>query len=101
MIYRFLILLFILDFVLQIQHPRSNLDRFDLVITPHHDYYPLTPHAQEQVPKFLRRWITPRDPPDRHVVCSITIHCVQKFALFEKHPCFNISLVYYLVVSLC
>lgn len=100
-IYRFLILLFILDFVLQIQHPRSNLDRFDLVITPRHDYYPLTPHAQEQVPKFLRRWITPRDPPDKHVVCIMTKHCVQKFALFEKLPCLNSSLVYYWVVSLC
>ncbi|KAF2307661.1 hypothetical protein GH714_030662 [Hevea brasiliensis] len=53
----------------EIQHPRSRLNRFDLVITPHHDYYPLTPHAQEQVPWFLRRWITPREPPDRRVVC--------------------------------
>uniref|UniRef100_A0A2C9V9R2 Mitochondrial fission protein ELM1 n=1 Tax=Manihot esculenta TaxID=3983 RepID=A0A2C9V9R2_MANES len=54
-------------FVVQIQHPRSRLNRFDLVITPHHDYYPLTPQAQEQVPWFLRKWITPREPPDRHV----------------------------------
>lgn len=61
--------LFSFEIVLQIQHPRSRLNRFDLVITPHHDYYPLTPQAQEQVPWFLRKWITPREPPDRHVVC--------------------------------
>lgn len=28
-----------------ITHPRSGLDRFDLVITLRHDYYPMTPHA--------------------------------------------------------
>ena len=83
-IFRPLVLFLILAFVLQIQHPRSNLNRFDLVITPNHDYYPLTPHAQEQVPRFLRSWITPREPPDRHVVCIMTIHCVQNFILFEK-----------------
>lgn len=54
--------------ILQIQHPRVHLNRFDMVITPRHDYYPLTPHAQEQIPWFLRRWITPREPPDGHVV---------------------------------
>ncbi|KAF8397936.1 hypothetical protein HHK36_016862 [Tetracentron sinense] len=58
-------------FVVQIQHPRSHLNRFDLVITPRHDYYPLTPHAQEQIPRFLRRWITPREPPDSHVVLTV------------------------------
>ncbi|KAJ8899623.1 hypothetical protein K2173_018597 [Erythroxylum novogranatense] len=58
-------------FVVQIQHPRTRLNRFDLVITPHHDYYPLTPHAQEQIPWFLRRWITPREPPDRHVILTV------------------------------
>ncbi|XP_062172654.1 mitochondrial fission protein ELM1 [Alnus glutinosa] len=69
-------------FVVQIQHPRSNLDRFDLVITPRHDYYPLTPHAQEQVPKFLRRWITPRDPPDKHVVLTVgALHQIDSAAL--------------------
>jgi hypothetical protein len=52
----------------QIQHPRLNLNRFDLVITPCHDYYPLTPEAQEQIPWFLRSWITPREPPDSNVV---------------------------------
>jgi mitochondrial fission protein ELM1 len=101
-VFRFLILFLILGFVLQIQHPRSNLNRFDLVITPHHDYYPLTPHAQEQVPRFLRKWITPREPPDRHVVCIMTIHCLQKYNLFQKLlSYFNISLVYFCVVSLC
>lgn len=58
-------------FVVQIQHPRSHLNRFDLVITPKHDYYPLTPQAQEQIPRFLRSWITPREPPDSHVVLTV------------------------------
>ncbi|CAL0332143.1 unnamed protein product [Lupinus luteus] len=58
-------------FVVQIQHPRLHLNRFDMVITPHHDYYPLTPQAQKQVPKLLRRWITPREPPDSHVVLTM------------------------------
>ncbi|KAL5575919.1 hypothetical protein UlMin_017618 [Ulmus minor] len=58
-------------FVVQIQHPRLNLNRFDLVITPHHDYYPLTPKGQEQIPRFLRKWITPREPPDRNVVLTV------------------------------
>ncbi|PPD97187.1 hypothetical protein GOBAR_DD05786 [Gossypium barbadense] len=57
--------------ILQIQHPRSQLNRFDLVITPRHDFYPLTPQAQEQVPQFLHRWITPREPPDRHVILTL------------------------------
>ncbi|CAN1251985.1 Mitochondrial fission protein ELM1, partial [Linum perenne] len=56
--------------VAQIQHPRSHLDRFDLVITPHHDYFALTPEGKEQVPKFMRRWITPQEPPDEHVVLT-------------------------------
>jgi hypothetical protein len=60
---------------MQIQHPRSDLSRFDLVVTPQHDYYPLTPQAQEQVPRFLQRWITPREPPDEHVVCIKTLYC--------------------------
>ncbi|KAF8098914.1 hypothetical protein N665_0256s0044 [Sinapis alba] len=57
-------------FVVQIQHPRSQLNRFDMVITPRHDYYPLTPEAQEQVPRFMRSWITPREPPQDHVVLT-------------------------------
>ncbi|XVF07616.1 hypothetical protein REPUB_Repub06bG0154500 [Reevesia pubescens] len=69
-------------FVVQIQHPRSQLNRFDLVITPHHDYYPLTPHAQKQIPWFLRRWITPREPPDRHVVLTVgALHLADAAAL--------------------
>ncbi|KAL5132033.1 Mitochondrial fission protein ELM1 [Glycine soja] len=67
-----------LVFVVQIQHPRSHLNRFDMVITPHHDYYPLTPEGQKQVPKFLRRWITPREPPDSHVCCHYMARCVCK-----------------------
>ncbi|GLJ53925.1 hypothetical protein SUGI_1152140, partial [Cryptomeria japonica] len=58
-------------FVVQIQHPRYKLNRFDLVVTPHHDFYALTPSGQEQVPRFLRNWITPREPPDRHVVLTV------------------------------
>ncbi|KAK7342015.1 hypothetical protein VNO80_24956 [Phaseolus coccineus] len=58
-------------FVIQIQHPRSLLNRFDMVITPKHDYYPLTPEGQKQVPRILRSWITPRDPPDSHVVLTM------------------------------
>ncbi|CAK9140187.1 unnamed protein product [Ilex paraguariensis] len=69
-------------FLVQIQHPRSHLNRFDLVITPRHDYYPLTPQAQEQIPWFLRRWITPREPPDRHVVLTVgALHKVDSIAL--------------------
>ncbi|KAL6514339.1 hypothetical protein OROHE_019081 [Orobanche hederae] len=58
-------------FLVQIQHPRSRLDRFDLVITPQHDYYPLMPEAQKQIPFFLRRWVTPRKPPDKRVVLTV------------------------------
>ncbi|XP_057784760.1 mitochondrial fission protein ELM1-like [Salvia miltiorrhiza] len=58
-------------FLVQIQHPRSRLHRFDLVITPQHDYYPLMPEAQEQIPLFLRRWVTPRKSPDKHVVLTV------------------------------
>ncbi|KAK9727028.1 hypothetical protein RND81_05G253300 [Saponaria officinalis] len=58
-------------FVVQIQHPRTRLDRFDMVITPKHDYYPLTPQAQAQIPRFLRSWITPREPPGRNVVLTV------------------------------
>ncbi|KAF5939816.1 hypothetical protein HYC85_020983 [Camellia sinensis] len=69
-------------FVVQIQHPRSQLNRFNLVITPRHDYYPLTPEGQEQIPWFLRRWITPREPPDRHVVLTVgALHQADSTAL--------------------
>ncbi|XWS71449.1 hypothetical protein CRYUN_Cryun03dG0138900 [Craigia yunnanensis] len=69
-------------FVIQIQHPRSQLNRFDLVITTCHDFYPLTPQAQEQVPRFLHRWITPFEPPDRHVVLTLgALHQIDSAAL--------------------
>ncbi|XP_055812342.1 mitochondrial fission protein ELM1-like isoform X2 [Solanum dulcamara] len=58
-------------FTVQIQHPRSRLNRFDLVITPRHDYYPLTPEGQKQIPWLLRRWITPRTSPERHVILTV------------------------------
>ncbi|XP_055812343.1 mitochondrial fission protein ELM1-like isoform X3 [Solanum dulcamara] len=61
-------------FTVQIQHPRSRLNRFDLVITPRHDYYPLTPEGQKQIPWLLRRWITPRTSPERHVDAAYTWH---------------------------
>ncbi|CAA0842970.1 Mitochondrial fission protein ELM1 [Striga hermonthica] len=69
-------------FLVQIQHPRSRLNRFDLVITPEHDYYPLMPEAQEQIPFFLRRWVTPRNPPDKHVVLTVgALHRADSAAL--------------------
>ncbi|CAH9071623.1 unnamed protein product [Cuscuta epithymum] len=58
-------------FLVQIQHPRSHLNWFDVVITPRHDYYPLTPDGQKQIPKLIRRWITPQNPPEKHVVLTI------------------------------
>lgn len=63
----------ILPFVLffQIQHPRTRLDRFDLVVTPRHDYHVLSPSGQQEIPQFIRRWITPREPPSRTVVCYL------------------------------
>ncbi|KAJ4883384.1 hypothetical protein Rs2_33477 [Raphanus sativus] len=54
-------------FVVQVQHPRSRLERFDLVITPRHDYFSLTPEGKKQIPFFLRPWVTPREPPGRNV----------------------------------
>uniref|UniRef100_K3Y7S3 Mitochondrial fission protein ELM1 n=1 Tax=Setaria italica TaxID=4555 RepID=K3Y7S3_SETIT len=53
-----------------IQHPRFHLDRFDLVVTPHHDYYALTAKGQQEVPRLLRRWITPQEPPGPNVVLT-------------------------------
>ncbi|KAJ1270902.1 hypothetical protein BS78_06G086300 [Paspalum vaginatum] len=57
-------------FVIQIQHPRFRLDRFDLVVTPRHDYYALTAKGQQEVPWLLRRWITPQEPPGPNVVVT-------------------------------
>lgn len=71
---------FLSENMFQIQHPRSHLNRFDLVIAPRHDYYPLTPHAQRQIPWFLRRWITPREPPGRNVVSILVVNiCTNTF----------------------
>lgn len=58
-------------FVIQIQHPRTRLDRFDMVITPRHDYYPLTSEGQKQIPRFLRPWTTPLEPPGKNVVLTV------------------------------
>jgi len=55
----------------QIQHPRSRLDRFDLVVTPRHDYYALTASGQQEIPRLFRRWITPQEPPRSNVVCCL------------------------------
>ncbi|GFP82713.1 mitochondrial fission protein elm1 [Phtheirospermum japonicum] len=69
-------------FLVQIQHPRSRLHRFDLVITPQHDYYPIMPEAQKQIPFFLKRWVTPRKPPDKHVVLTVgALHQADSAAL--------------------
>ncbi|CAL5067628.1 unnamed protein product [Urochloa decumbens] len=57
-------------FVIQIQHPRFHLDRFDLVVTPRHDYYALTAKGQQEIPRLLRRWITPQEPPGPNVVLT-------------------------------
>lgn len=45
-----------------------------MVITPKHDYYSLTPQGKEQVPRFLQKWITPQEPPDKHVVGILNIY---------------------------
>nr|CAB3484469.1 unnamed protein product [Digitaria exilis] len=57
-------------FTLYIQHPRFHLDRFDLVVTPCHDYYALTAKGQQEIPRLLRRWITPQQPPGPNVVLT-------------------------------
>lgn len=52
------------------------------MITPRHDYYPLTPHAQQQIPWYLRRWVTPREPPGRNVVLTVgALHQADSTAL--------------------
>ncbi|XP_050222693.1 mitochondrial fission protein ELM1 [Mercurialis annua] len=69
-------------FVVQIQHPRTHLNRFDLIITPRHDYYPLSPQAQEKIPRFLQKWVTPCEPPDAHVVLTLgALHQIDFAAL--------------------
>ncbi|PWA68685.1 fission protein ELM1-like protein [Artemisia annua] len=67
---------------LAIQHPRSHLSRFDLVISPRHDYYPQTPEGKKHIPWFLRGWITPRQPPRKNVVLTLgALHQVDSAAL--------------------
>ncbi|URD84923.1 hypothetical protein MUK42_27177 [Musa troglodytarum] len=69
-------------FVIQIQHPRSRLDRFDLVVTPRHDYYALTANGQQEIPRILRWCITPKEPPGRNVVLSMgALHQADSAAL--------------------
>jgi mitochondrial fission protein ELM1 len=69
-------------FVIQIQHPRSRLDRFDLVVTPRHDYYALIAGGQEEIPRLFRRWITPQEPPGRNVVLTVgALHQADSAAL--------------------
>ncbi|CAL9766421.1 unnamed protein product [Musa acuminata subsp. burmannicoides] len=69
-------------FVIQIQHPRSRLDRFDLVVTPRHDYYALTANGQQEIPRILRWCITPKEPPGRNVVLSVgALHQADSAAL--------------------
>ncbi|PWA73495.1 fission protein ELM1-like protein [Artemisia annua] len=69
-------------FTIQIQHPRSHLSRFDLVISPRHDYYPQTPEGKKHIPWFLRGWITPRQPPRKNVVLTLgALHQVDSAAL--------------------
>ncbi|KAL0910471.1 hypothetical protein M5K25_021456 [Dendrobium thyrsiflorum] len=69
-------------FVIQIQHPRYRLDRFDLVVTPQHDYHALTPQGKLEIPRLLRRWITPREPPGRNVVVTLgALHMADSAAL--------------------
>ncbi|KAL6634494.1 hypothetical protein ACP70R_027165 [Stipagrostis hirtigluma subsp. patula] len=53
-------------FVIQIQHPRSRLDRFDL----------------QEIPRLFRRWITPQEPPGRDVVLTVgALHQADSAAL--------------------
>ncbi|XP_078157290.1 fission ELM1-like protein (DUF1022) [Carex rostrata] len=69
-------------FVIQIQHPRTQLNRFDLVVTPRHDYYALTASGQNEIPRFFRRWVTPQEPPGPNVVLTLgALHQADPVAL--------------------
>ncbi|KAI3698626.1 hypothetical protein L2E82_42316 [Cichorium intybus] len=74
---------FLIDVVMMpIQHPRTQLTMSDLVVAPQHDYYALTRHAQEQVPKFFRKYITPNEPPKKNVVLTVgSLHQVYSSGL--------------------
>ena len=70
----------------QIQHPRSDISQFDMVITPGHDFYPTTPEGQaeqraalpflgkhqELIPKLpvrLQQLLLPQlEPPTKNMV---------------------------------
>ena len=89
-----------LDFcsiVAQIQHPRSHLNRFDLVITPRHDYFALTPEGKEQVPQFMQRWITPQEPPDEHVVGFLFLIFPQSHETALWFLCFSCTTLAYIM----
>ncbi|CAM6112683.1 unnamed protein product [Calypogeia fissa] len=58
-------------FVIQIQHPRCNLELFDMVITPVHDYHAMSPAARTEVPRVVIPWLTPQQPPNKNVVLTI------------------------------
>lgn len=52
------------------------------MITPRHDYYPLTTKGQQEIPWFFRWWITPRGPPDKSVVLTMgALHKADSTAL--------------------
>ncbi|XP_026378321.1 mitochondrial fission protein ELM1-like [Papaver somniferum] len=92
-------------FVVQIQHPRMNLSRFDVVITPRHDYYPLTPQVQVQIPKFFREWVTPYEPPNKNVFPSSVATCYLNLVFRDLishitgHCCYRADLVKQLIGS--
>jgi hypothetical protein len=87
------VVLTILYLLCQIQHPRYRLDRFDLVVTPRHDYYALTAKGQRETPWLFRRWITPREPPGPNVVCcSFSLKQKYFICLYSAVPVLNFEL---------
>jgi len=89
----------------QIQHPRQRIDHFDLIVTPLHDYYALSPMGRQEVPRLLLPWLSPRQPPDKHVVLNISqvcpVCCMKLFVLtFETlrsahlDPLFVLLIIY-------
>jgi len=62
------------------------------VVTPTHDYYAQTASGQQEIPRFLRRWISPQEPPSKNVVSSPSLPCL-------RHRAFCLlSLVHMVVV---
>ncbi|XP_048137100.1 mitochondrial fission protein ELM1 isoform X2 [Rhodamnia argentea] len=46
--------------------------------------------AQEQVPRFLKRWLTPQEPPDEHVVLTVgALHQIDSAALRNAASAWN------------